>query len=174
MGKYSSFRNQITQFTTEPDRQDKVNNQRREIHRQLEAENKAITMGNLGHVLVRARLEKQRLEELVKEQNLIIEAMNQELVETLEEQDYTSLRLNNGISLTIKDDVYCSVEDRTTFNNWIKETGQEVLFTVNYQTMAALSKNLLIEGKEVPPGIGVYFKQSIIIRGMKGLDNGDE
>jgi hypothetical protein len=36
--------------------------------------------------------------------------------------------------------------------------------------MNSMVKTSLIDGKEVPPGIETYFKQSITVRGIKGLE----
>lgn len=171
MGKYSAFRNQLTKFTEEPSHQEKVNEMRAKILADLKLTNDEPTMFNLGYVLVQARLEKARLEARVKEENLKIEAMTQVLVDKLESEDYTSLKLTNGVSLTIKDDVYCSVSDKVKFYDWIEETSQQDLLTVNYQTMSALTKTLLIDGKEAPPGVSTTFKQGITVRGAKGLSD---
>lgn len=169
MGKYSSFKDTLTKFTAEPSHQEKVNDTRAKILADLKLDGVDPTMFNLGHVLVQARLRKAQLEATLKEENLVIEAMTQVLVDKLESEDYTSLKLTNGVSLSIKDDVYCSVSDKVKFYDWIEETGQQDLLTVNYQTMSALTKTLLIDGKEPPPGVSTTFKQGITVRGAKGL-----
>lgn len=164
-GKYSSFKGQLTKFSGEPEYQDRVNKKKEEIQGAIIAQGKTPNPTNFGATLVEARLEKQRLEDLVKAQNLIIEAMNQTLVELLESENYSSLKLNNGVSLSIKDDVYCTVVNKKQFYDWIEETGQQDLLTVNYQTMSSITKSNLIAGEPIPPGIGTYFKQSISVRG---------
>jgi len=169
-GKYSHLKNSLTKFSENDDYQTKVNNEKERIIASLKADGDAVSSANFGFVLVEAKKEKARLEELIKEQNLTIEACTQMLVERMEAEDYTSLKLNGGISLTIKDDVYANVSDKIKFYSWIRETGQEDLFSVHYQTMAALAKNALIEGNEVPPGISTYFKQSITVRGGKNFE----
>ena len=166
-GKYSHLKDSLTRFAGEPEYQDRVNSKKDEIKEQLKSDGQIVSAASLGLILVRARQEKERLEDLVKAQNLIIEAMQQELVDLLESQDFTSLKLSNGVSISIKDDVYCSVKDRAAFNKWVRDEGLEDLFTVNYQTMSSMVKNFLIEGKDVPPGIEPYFKQSIMLRGGK-------
>jgi len=170
-GKYSHLKGSLTKFTEESGHQDKVNNKKAEIVTDMKLDGLDPTMFNLGDVLVRARLRKANLEAQIKEENLIIEAMTQVLVDKLESEDYTSLKLSNGVSLSIKDDVYCSVSDKRIFYDWIESTGQQDLLSVNYQTMSALTKNLLTDGKEIPPGISTYFKQGITVRGAKGLSD---
>lgn len=170
MGKYSHLQGQLTKFTTEPEYQDKVNAEKERIKTLLTDAGENPDAFNFGHFLIMAKQEKKKLEDLEKAQNLTIEAMIQELVDLLEAEGYTNLKLNNGVSLSIKDDVYSKVTDKQAFHQWIKNNQLEDLFSVNYQTMNSMVKTSLIDGKEVPPGIETYFKQSITVRGIKGLE----
>jgi len=169
-GKYSALKGSITKFSVELEYQEKVNAKKEEVKGELSAKGLSPTASNLGLILVQARQQKDALEDLVKAQNLVIEAMNQELVDLLESLDFTSLKLGSGVSISIKDDVYCSVRDKHAFHAWIREQGLEDLFSVHYQTMSSMVKEALLEGKETPPGVDPYFKQSIMVRGGK---NGD-
>lgn len=168
-GKYSHLKGQLTKFTNELDYQDRVNDEKNKIREFLSSRGRSCSAANFGEVLIESRREKDRLEELEKEQNLRIEALNQILVELLEGEDYTSLKMTNGVSLTIKDDVYANVENKEIFYNWIEEQGLDDLFSVNYQTMASMVKTKLIDGLPIPPGIKTYFKQSITVRGAKNV-----
>ncbi len=169
-GKYSHLKDSLTRFQSEPEYQERVNKKKDEIKQTLKDEGQVVTVKTLGLVYIKARIEKDRLEELVKAQNLIIEAMQQELVDLLESQDFTSLKLDNGVSISIKDDVYVTVKDKSTFHQWVRDNELEDLFSVNYQTMSSMVKNKLIDGEELPPGIDTYFKQSIMMRGGKNVD----
>jgi len=84
MGKYSSFKGQLTTYSGEAKYQDRVNEKKAEILNEISSQGKKLSPANLGSYLVRAKLEKARLDAEVKAQNLIIEAMNQALVEMLE------------------------------------------------------------------------------------------
>jgi hypothetical protein len=174
LGKYSHLKDQLTKFSGEVEYQDRVNAEKDRIKTLLLEDGKSINPSNLGDVLVEARQEKDRLEGLVKVENLTIAAMEQMLVEQMEASDYASLKLANGISLSIKDDVYCQVGNKKLFYDWIEETGQQALLTVNYQTMASMTKTSLIDGKPIPPGINTYFKQGITVRGAKLKNGGSE
>jgi hypothetical protein len=176
MGKYSHLKSSLTSLTAEPEYQDKVNAEKERIGRLLVEQGKSGSIKDFALVLLEARIEKARLEALEKIQNLTIEATTQVLVELLEDQTLTSLKLENGVSMSIKDDVYCKIENRHEFYGWIKNSGLEDLLTVNYQTMSSLVKKRLTgemtvpENEEsTPPGVGVYFKQGIMIRGAKNL-----
>ena len=175
MGKYSNLKSELTGFSNDPSYQERIDNEKEKVRSEIEETDRPLTITNFGMTLVEAKLEKKRLEELVKEQNLRIEALNQLLVDRLEAEDYGTFKLNNGVSFSIKDDVYCGVTDKVSFHNWIRENDLEDLFSVHYQTMASMTKERLIKGEEVPPGITPYFKQSITVRGIKGLgeENGN-
>jgi hypothetical protein len=166
-GKYSHLKNSLTKFTPEPEYQQRVNAKKDEIRLQLELEDRPLSTRSIGEIYVRARQEKERLEALEKVENLMIEACNQMLVEMMEGESFTSVKLLSGISITLKDDVYVTVKDKTAFHAWIRETNLEDLLTVNYQTMSAMVKNKLIDGEVLPPGVDTYFKQSVTMRGGK-------
>jgi hypothetical protein len=172
MGKYSKFKDQLTKVQAEPDYQSKVNNKKDEIKKTLLDEGKTVTVRNLGIVYAQARAEKARLKQLESAQQVIIEATQQELIEMMEGQEFTTVKLDGGVSISIKDDVYSSVKDKPAFMNWISENDMEDLLSVNYQTMNSLVKIRLIDGQPVPAGIEPYFKQSISIRGANYDDEG--
>ncbi len=170
MGKYSSLRDGLTKLTAEPTHQDKVDMAKNEIKTKIfEMLGRKAQPMDLGNVLIAARIEKNRLEELIKEQSLVIAAMEQDLVEFLEAADLVSVRMGNGVSLSIKDDVYSQVSDKAAFHQWVRSNHLDDLFSVHYQTMNSMVKEKLMNGEEVPPGITPYFKQGIMVRGMKNL-----
>lgn len=166
-GKYSHLKQTLTKFTGEPEYQERVNRKKDEIRQRLSNNDYPVNPSTIGEIYVTARREKERLEDLEKAQNLIIEATNQMLVDMLEAADFASIKLNSGISVTIKDDVYVTVKDKNAFHVWIRDERLEDLLTVNYQTMASMVKSKLIEGEELPPGIATYFKQTVVMRGGK-------
>jgi len=170
MGKYSHLKDQITKFSGEPEYQQRVSAEKERIKTLLREQEIPLNAKHFGDVLVHAKIRKAEYESKVKEENLTIEAMNQILVDFLEGESMNSVKLDGGVSLTIKDDVYCSVADRESFYKWIKENGLEDLFTVNYQTMSSMVKQKLTNSEDVPPGINTYFKQSITVRGASNLD----
>jgi hypothetical protein len=169
-GKYSSLKGQLTKLSLEPEYQEKVNAEKKRIREFLTLGAYPINVTQFSRIYIKARQEKAKLEELVKGKNLTIEAMSQELVEMLENEGYSNVKVENGASISIKDDVYCSVSDKEAFYSWIKEQGLDDLFTVNYQTMSSMVKNKLIDMEPIPPGIGTYFKQSITLRGGKFVE----
>lgn len=171
MGKYSHLKGSMTKVTQEPDYQHRVNSKKDEIKAELLKNEQAISVKNIGMVYAVARIEKKRLEALEKAQNLIIAACEQELVDMMEALDFTNVKIEGGMSLTIKDDIHCTVKDRQAFLHWISENDMEDLLSVNYQTMSAMAKNRLLEGQPLPTGIDTYFKQGITLRGANISDD---
>lgn len=92
-----------------------------------------------------------------------------------EEDDVTSMKFANGVTLGESVEPLPNVKDREALVNWIKETGQEELLTINYQTLASITKQALLEGKPIPAGCEVYMKQKLTARGLKqqGETNND-
>jgi len=170
MGKWSNLKSELTKFEPEPTYQEKVTTKKVEIKSAILACDEKIGPNSIGQVLINARMEKTRLETLVKEQNLVIAAMEQELIDYLEGGDLLLVRLNNGVTLSINDDIYCQVSDKEAFHQWIRKNHLEDLFSVHYQTMASMVKERLNSDEDAPPGITPYFKQSIRVRGIKDLE----
>jgi hypothetical protein len=104
---------------------------------------------------------KDKLEEEIKKLNVCIEALSQLMIKELEADGLEQVRLDTGDLITIKDEPYVSVEERPTFIAWIRQTGQEDLLTVHYQTMSSMTKKMLQNGENPPPGLRVFLKQSI-------------
>ena len=92
-----------------------------------------------------------------------------------EEDDVTSMKFANGVTLGESVEPLPNVKDRTALVNWIKSTGQEELLTINYQTLASITKQALLEGKPIPEGVEVFMKQKLTARGLKqkGETNND-
>ncbi len=84
-----------------------------------------------------------------------------------EDDDVTSMKFANGVTLGESVEPLPNVKDRTVLTEWIYNTNQEELLTLNYQTLASLVKQLLLEGKPLPPGVEVYMKQKLTARGLK-------
>ena len=87
--------------------------------------------------------------------------------ERFEEDDVTSMKFDDGVMLSEAPEPYPNVKDRATLIAWVKETGQEELLTLNFQTLASMCKQLLLDGKPIPPGVDIYMKSKLSARGIK-------
>lgn len=187
MGKWSDLKNKFARFVQEPGWQQKIDVEKTvlleagfrpaawgtevkllekaligltETQQGLAKASRPPGRGEWCQALVVAKRIKDLAEDLDKVANLRIEACNQLLVDNLEGEDES--KVVNGLgTFSIIDSPYPSVKDRAAFLNWISETDQEELLTVNYQTMAALVKDKITKGEELPAGVEVFVKTSI-------------
>jgi len=171
MGKYSSLKKDLTRLELEPSIQEKVTAVKNNIRNSSGGK---LDPSICGSVLINARMEKNRLEALIREQNTVITAMEQELIEFLDSADLLLMRMTNGVTLSINDDVYSQVSNKFEFHQWIRNNHLEDLFSVHYQTMSSMVKERLMNGDDIPPGITPYFKQTIRVRGIRDLERGGE
>ena len=185
MGKYSHLKDRFTRYKEEPTHQEKVDQfKKRTIcmkHRSGSCECKERAPFNELSKVELAELIKQygdvkdQYEERIKKINVAVEALNQILLEQLENEEITKFSSSVG-TVSIKDSLYPVVVDRRKFLNWIRETNQEELLNVNYQTMKAIISDLALAGRldELPPGIDVYFRSSIGIYARSKNNKGEE
>lgn len=76
----------------------------------------------------------------------------------------TTTKKRHGIGTLAKsDDVYASITDFEAFKQWAAEHGRLDLIkeTCHQRTLSSEVKGFLEEGKEVPPGVSVYFDQTV-------------
>lgn len=154
MGKWAMLKGVVPPIPPDLDYQRKVDFVKNEKYA---GQSKA----DIGREYLALRAEKEELEARIKELNIGIEATSQLMIHEMEGHGENSFRLDTGETLAIKDEPYCSVEDKDAFNAWVHESGQEGLFSVHYQTLSALTKDRMINGQNPPPGIKVFLKQSI-------------
>lgn len=155
MGKWTGLRGQVPPAPIDESWQQQVNLKKTEFLQTLPQ------TSDKGREFCRLRDEKDALEEKVKKINVELEALSQLMVSEMETDRIDMLRLSSGDSLSIKDEPYASVEDKSKFISWIKESGQEDLLSVHYQTMLAMVKDRLVSGGQPPPGLKLFIKQSI-------------
>ena len=108
-----------------------------------------------------AREKKEAAEAQVKDVNLTIAAIEQELWEAFEREDLSSLKLGNGKTVSVFDQVSVKVEDKAAFTAWVREQGMDGLLTIHANTASALVKERVTAGEDVPPGCTIgTFKQT--------------
>lgn len=121
----------------------------------------------LCELYVQVRKQLDQLEAQVSVLEIQKAALTYIFTNRFEEDDVTSMKFANGTTLGESVEPLPNVKDRTALVNWIKTTGQEELLTLNYQTLASMVKQLLLEGKPIPPGVEVFMKQKLTARGLK-------
>lgn len=159
-GKWSGLKDTVEKMPVESEFQNKVNAEKTAYLQNSTAEK--------ARVFCFLRDQKDKLESEIRELNVKLEALSQLMIEELEANGTDLFRLDSGDTLSIKDEPYVSVQDRSMFLSWIKATDQEDLLTVNYMTLSSMTKKRLVEGLSEPPGLKVFIKQSITRRKGRG------
>lgn len=121
---------------------------------------------DLKDLYVAARRAKAQLDIQVSVLETQIAAYTYLFVQRMEEDDVTALPFTDGVQLGSSVEPYPNVKDRTALNAWIKETGQEEILTLNYQTLASIVKQRLVDGESLPPGVEVFMKDKLTTRGL--------
>ena len=169
--KYASLKGKVAAFEPEPEFQKKVEAAKREIVGDSEATDANVS--HLAMLFAQHQARKHDLEEQISDLNIGIEAISQLIVESLEGEDISSVKLDSGATVYLSYTPYPSVEDREKVMEWIKKNKMKSLLSVNYQTMKAMVSEQLAAGKPTIPGIKVFLKsQARILNGRKGATDG--
>ena len=155
MGKYSHLKGKLTQFVND----DASWTERVDARRKKILEDQP-TSDVLCGLLMDAKAEKSRLEEQKTSLSCDVEALEKILVERLEDQGLTQIKTSRG-TFSIKDEPIVQFVDKGELNKWIRATGQEDLLSVNPKTAEGIVKNMVLEGKEPPPGSKIYMDVGI-------------
>jgi hypothetical protein len=158
VGKWSKLKGTLTKFSQPQTWQEKID----EVKKTLSSKNRI----ELCKELTEVERKKDELKEKISECNTHEEAINQILVDMLEGEGETSIKNMFG-TFFIKDDPYCSIENKHDFMGWIHRENMTEILSVHYSTMAGIVKTRLESGDEIPSGIKVYMKTSIGHRSPK-------
>lgn len=163
---FKQFRHVLPKFQVEPSWQEKID------------ENKSTFVGlgpaELATEFAKEKERKSALEEKIKVQNTILEALSQLLVDNLEDSDIQALQTKTGESVYLSDEPFSSVQDRALVYAYIKKTKQTNLLTVHHQTLNAINKDLFVSGKQLVPGTTLFIKTRARCRSArKGFDDGE-
>lgn len=171
-GKYEAFRKLYPKAPLEADAFDRINtvldgpiDPMAEVGNQLRVRDADNTQLCEMYVAIRKQIE--GLEAALSVFETQKAALTYLFTNRFEEDDVTSMKFANGVTLGESVEPLPNVKDRQLLIDWIKSTGQEELLTLNYQTLASITKQALLEGKPVPPGVEVFMKQKLTARGLK-------
>jgi hypothetical protein len=157
LGKYSHLKDKLDPFQPDATYQAKVDTE------------KAIYVGlnaaELARRFAAVRNAKKSLEDAISDCNVQLEALSQLLVNDLESSAIQKIQLDTGETAYIQSEPYSSVEDKSKFMAWVKKKKLSGMLSMPYQSMNALVKELLVQGKPAPDGIKCFLKTSIRLRG---------
>jgi len=165
-GKYRHRRGKLPKFENPPAWQEKIGEAKGSYF--------GLSTTELGREFASFKIQKNTAEAGIKEMNTQMEALSQLIVERLEDGDLEAIELANGIKVGIKDEPYTSIEDQKKFYAWIKKTKQTGLLKINFQTLNAMTKEMIITGKKNPPGTKVFMKTSAKVTGIKNSEEEED
>lgn len=104
------------------------------------------------------RAEEEAAEEARKKVSLKLHAVTQLMVESFEKRKMTNLALDRVGSVSTMIVPHAHVRDKEVYRKWCikKKYGPEMHLLWNKTNQ--ISKELLLEGQEPPPGVDVYLK----------------
>lgn len=162
IGKWSNLKGDLPRLQVDDQNwQSKVNFRKTSFN---DAEGRTLGLGALGAAFNKVRAEKDELNDQLGDVNISLEALSQLLIDGLEATGLTSIRLEDGSTLTIKDEPYSKVTDREKYVDWVRAQGLDTLLQVNFMSTNALVKERLENGEEAPDGVEVFMKTSITRR----------
>ena len=155
-------KSKIAKFQEEPTYQEKVDKEKEPYL--------GLNKMTLAKAMRDTKLERDEAESKLSAIKLRYEALQQLLIEALDESDENSFTLTDGWQFVQVVKVGASVipGQREVFYKWAKDNGQEDMFTINAQTAAAFVRERLEEGQEAPPGISVFLKTNITVKPPRG------
>jgi hypothetical protein len=112
--------------------------------------------------------EKKDLEEELSRKEVSLKALSQMMVEKMEGEDLHSFKTPEG-TIYLRSSVYPKVTDKQSVITWIEETGNLQLLGVQHQSLKALCKELLEEGKALPDGVDAFIDVNV---GYRRTSNG--
>ena len=153
MGKWTKLKKELARFQQPEEYQQRVDKAK-------------LPYLNLGMIKLAEKFSdwkdrKDEINDRLKEANLELEALIQVLVAKMEDDNVTKFQTGEGLSIFIKDEPYCSTQNREELHEWVRKEGLHDLFVVNHQTLTAMVKEKLERGEELPPGVAIYMKTSI-------------
>lgn len=115
------------------------------------------------------REQKDAIEETLSACNLQLEAVTQMIFDQYEADEISSVKRSDGGSVTVGTEPYARVVDPVALWDWGME--QENIarsFTLNWQTLNSLVKELLLKRLPEPPGVEAVSRKKITFRRGKG------
>lgn len=112
------------------------------------------------------RRRKDELDVLWKANNLLLEAYKQLLIDQLENEGVSTIKLDDGVAITVLSEPHAVMKDKAAIRRWAMENGHENDLQFMWQTLNSIVKDLLKDGESLPPGVEVFSKNKIRVGGL--------
>lgn len=167
MGKYSGVTPHLPQYQQEKSHQDKVNEAKQSLQDTLPD----LRTSSLVHAYVQQRSEVDEMKRRLKQGNLFIEALAQMLVDQMDDEDVTSVKIP-GAAVRVQIEPYAQVRNKEAFRIWCIENGLETSLALPWSATNSITKERLLEGKPEPDGVEAFQKSKIVMTRDKSGDDG--
>lgn len=156
MGKYDEVNKRLEKFVEDDlDRQERIE----EVKQTIEDR----TSGSLARGWRELRGRKSALKEKLSGVQLALDAHQQLIENAYEEDGITSLKFKEGGGVSLEFAPHATVVDREEFHRWCIEEDLTNSLTLPFQTLNALTKDLLLDGKNVPSGVKAFVRTKFVL-----------
>jgi len=161
-GKYAGVVGALPQYVSDDAKyQDLVNKEKAEVTDR--------SASALAQLIVDKRVEKAGIQAEMDKVNLRLEALYQLLADAYEQEGVSSVTLGAGGSVSTQLEPVPRVEDREAFRLWCVQEGMERSMFLHPSTAAALVKERLLAGEDLPPGVQAWVRVKVVVRGVPAL-----
>lgn len=167
MGKWRGIETKLPAFEQNPTYQAKVDAAKEHYRKNN------LDLRQMAESMASCQGYKEAQEDAISLVNIEIEALSQMLVDEMRAQGLEKLGLANGSTLSVEIQPYSSTENKEQMMNYFRRHKQlRQVMTVNWQTINAMNKDRLTEGKPAIPGTKTWAKISAKLR--RGKDAASE
>lgn len=163
-GKYADIIDQLPKYQGEDPSQDaKVNVVRAAIFEEVKAETgMPPSSSELVERFLSVKAEKEALEDEIKPLDLELEALTRMVWDQFEVEGITRMDLSDGTGLRLQEEPYPKVEDPEKFYRWCVEQGLTSKLSMHYQTLKAVTTELVQAHQAEPDGVTLFKKPKLV------------
>lgn len=110
------------------------------------------------------KYKKEELKEQLEIINLELEARQSLLAERFDADGTQAIKINTGENFFLSEEPYAKVVDKHALNQWFKENDMEDILSPVWTSLNALVKERLEAGQNLPPGVDVFMKTTVVMR----------
>jgi len=119
----------------------------------------------LGETYVDLRAEKKAAEEVLSEIEERLAAVEFVLVDSFEAGNISSIKIfDRDKTISHQKAPHATVQDKQALREWCLNNNMGDELTLPWQTLNALSKELLLSGQPEPDGVKLYSRDTLVLR----------
>lgn len=110
------------------------------------------------------RLDREALDAQLAALNARLTAVEQLLWDSYEQDGLSSVKLDDGSSVSVQPEPAAQVQDRDALRAWAVANGMERALTLPWQTVNAVTKQRLLDGDPLPDGVAATVRTKTVLR----------